>query len=87
MIYQKLNSFFRFTLQYQMKLKKINEKLREGLVDNGLTEANKLQKKLFSTLKSGADCIIIALKGSGKPLLLHQRDPTVICEGEQSPAL
>jgi hypothetical protein len=43
-----------------MKLKKINEKLREG-VDNGLTEANKLQKKLFY-LKSGADCTIIAPK-------------------------
>jgi ATP-dependent RNA helicase RhlE len=49
-----------------MKLKKINEKLQEALIENGLTEANELQKETFSTLKSGADCIIIAPKGSGK---------------------
>jgi ATP-dependent RNA helicase RhlE len=50
----------------KMKLKKINEKLQEGLVENGLTEANEMQKETFSTLKSGADTIIIAPKGSGK---------------------
>jgi ATP-dependent RNA helicase RhlE len=49
-----------------MKLKKINEILQENLVENGLTEANEMQKETFSTLKSGADCIIIAPKGSGK---------------------
>ena len=49
-----------------MKLKKINEKLQEALIENGLTEANTLQQETFSTLKSGADCIIIAPKGSGK---------------------
>jgi superfamily II DNA/RNA helicase len=49
-----------------MKLKKINENLQENLVENGLTEANDLQKETFSTLKSGADCIIIAPNGSGK---------------------
>ncbi len=49
-----------------MKLKKINEKLQEALIENGLTEANTMQKETFSTLKSGADCIIIAPKGSGK---------------------
>jgi ATP-dependent RNA helicase RhlE len=49
-----------------MKLKKINENLQENLVENGLTEANELQKETFSTLKSGADCIIIAPNGSGK---------------------
>jgi ATP-dependent RNA helicase RhlE len=49
-----------------MKLKKINEKLQEALVENGLTEANEMQKETFSTLKSGADAIIIAPKGSGK---------------------
>jgi ATP-dependent RNA helicase RhlE len=49
-----------------MKLKKINEKLREALVENGLTEANAIQKETFSTLKSGADCLIVAPKGSGK---------------------
>ncbi len=49
-----------------MKLKKINEQLREALVENGLTEANEIQKETFSTLKSGADCLIVAPKGSGK---------------------
>jgi ATP-dependent RNA helicase RhlE len=49
-----------------MKLKKINEALQQALIENGLTEANAMQKETFSTLKSGSDCIIIAPKGSGK---------------------
>ncbi|MFD1602789.1 DEAD/DEAH box helicase [Flavobacterium artemisiae] len=49
-----------------MKLKKINERLQDGLIENGLTEANALQLETFSTLKSGADCVIISPKGSGK---------------------
>ena len=49
-----------------MKLKKINVELQQALIENGLTEANTMQKETFSTLKSGSDCIIIAPKGSGK---------------------
>ncbi|SHH34483.1 DEAD/DEAH box helicase [Flavobacterium defluvii] len=49
-----------------MKLKKINEKLQDGLIENGLTEANALQMETFSTIKSGADCIIISPNGTGK---------------------
>ena len=49
-----------------MKLKKINEELQQALIENGLTEANAMQKETFSTLKSGSDCIIVAPKGSGK---------------------
>ncbi|MCD0471214.1 DEAD/DEAH box helicase [Flavobacterium sp. JAS] len=49
-----------------MKLKKINEKLQEALIENGLTEANILQQETFSTIKSGADCMIISPKGTGK---------------------
>lgn len=49
-----------------MKLKKINENLQQALIENGLTVANAIQQETFSTLKSGADCIIIAPKGSGK---------------------
>ena len=49
-----------------MKLKKINEELQRALIENGLTEANAMQKETFSTLKSGSDCIIIAPTGSGK---------------------
>ncbi len=49
-----------------MKLKKINEELQEALIENGLTEANAMQKETFSTMKSGSDCIVTAPKGSGK---------------------
>ena len=49
-----------------MKLKKINEKLQDALIENGLTEANILQKETFSTIKSGADCIILSPERSGK---------------------
>ena len=49
-----------------MKLKKINENLKEALVENGLAEANEMQQETFSTLKRGADCLVIASNGSGK---------------------
>jgi superfamily II DNA/RNA helicase len=49
-----------------MKLKKINEALQNALAESGLTEANALQQETFSTIKSGADCLIVAPKGSGK---------------------
>ncbi|WP_417939962.1 DEAD/DEAH box helicase [Flavobacterium sp. RS13.1] len=49
-----------------MKLKKINEKLQDALIQNGLTEANILQIETFSTIKSGADCLIISPAGTGK---------------------
>ena len=49
-----------------MKLKKINENLQQALIDNGLIEANEMQQETFSTFKSGADCIIIGPKESGK---------------------
>ena len=49
-----------------MKLKKINEALQNALIESCLTEANELQQETFSTIKSGADCLIVAPKGSGK---------------------
>ena len=49
-----------------MKLKKINENLKNALVENGLTEANEMQSETFSTIKSGADAVIQGDKGSGK---------------------
>jgi hypothetical protein len=52
-----------------MKLKKINEKLREGLVENGI-RGQYFTERNFSALKSGADCVIISPKGSGNPQLL-----------------
>lgn len=53
-----------------MKLKKINENLQRALVENGLTEANEMQQETFSTIKSGADCVIIAPAKSGKTTTL-----------------
>lgn len=49
-----------------MKLKKINEILQQNLVADGLTKANTLQKETFSTIKSGADCVIVAAEGTGR---------------------
>ncbi|WP_166925407.1 DEAD/DEAH box helicase [Flavobacterium poyangense] len=49
-----------------MKLKKIKEQLQDALIENGLTEANALQQETFSTIKSGADCIILSPEKSGK---------------------
>lgn len=53
-----------------MKLKKINENLQKALIDKGLTEANEMQRDTFSTIKSGADCVIIAPAKSGKTTTL-----------------
>ena len=69
-----------------MKLKKLNEKLQESLIELGLTEANELQQETFSTLKSGADCIIISSKGSGKSTtIVLNVIQQLVCEGEESP--
>lgn len=51
---------------YTVNLKKLNPNLQRALVESGLTEANSLQKAVFSTLKSGADCCLLAPEGSGK---------------------
>jgi ATP-dependent RNA helicase RhlE len=51
---------------FKMNLKKINPKLQQALVDNNLLEANDLQRESFSTIKSGADAVLVAPKGAGK---------------------
>lgn len=69
-----------------MKLKKINEKLQQALAENGLEEANLLQQETFSTLKSGADCIIIAPPASGKSTtIVLNVIQQLVAEGEESP--
>jgi ATP-dependent RNA helicase RhlE len=69
-----------------MKLKKINENLQQALIENGLTEANEMQQETFSTLKSGADCIIVAPKGSGKTTtIVLNVIQQLKGEGEESP--
>lgn len=49
-----------------MNLKKINPNLQKALIENDLIEANEIQQETFSTIKSGADCVIIAPEKSGK---------------------
>lgn len=49
-----------------MHLKKINENLSLALQEAGLTEPTELQKETFGTIKSGADCVIIAPREQGK---------------------
>ncbi|HEX8562988.1 MAG TPA: DEAD/DEAH box helicase [Flavobacterium sp.] len=49
-----------------MKLKKINPALQTALSDNGVNEPTELQLETWSTIKSGADCVVIAPAGSGK---------------------
>lgn len=69
-----------------MKLKKINEALQNALIEKGLTEANTLQQETFSTIKSGADCLIVAPKGSGKTTtIVLNVIQQLVCEGEESP--
>ena len=47
-----------------MNLKKINPNLQKALMENGFVEANELQQDTFSTIKSGADCIVLSPKES-----------------------
>lgn len=49
-----------------MQLKKINPNLQQALIENGLTEPRVIQAECFSTLKSGADAVIVMPEGEGK---------------------
>ncbi len=49
-----------------MFLKKINEKLLQGIEEAGFTEPTELQKESFGTIKSGADCVLSAPSAEGK---------------------
>jgi ATP-dependent RNA helicase RhlE len=69
-----------------MKLKKINENLQNALIEAGLTEPNDLQQETFSTLKSGADCIIISPPQTGKSTtIVLNVIQQLVAEGEESP--
>lgn len=69
-----------------MKLKKINENLQKALIENKLIEANEMQQETFSTLKSGADCIIVSPKRSGKSTtIVLNVIQQLVEEGEESP--
>jgi|SRR6218665_24504 len=49
-----------------MNLKKIHPGLQQALSENNLAAANELQEASWSTIKSGADAVIIAPDGLGK---------------------
>jgi ATP-dependent RNA helicase RhlE len=69
-----------------MKLKKLNENLKQALIENGLTDANEMQQDTFSTIKSGSDCIIVSESGSGKSMtIVLNVIQQLVCEGEESP--
>lgn len=69
-----------------MQLKKINENLQKALVENGLIEANELQLETFSTIKSGADCIVLSPNTSGKSTtIVLNVIQQLVSEGEESP--
>ncbi|MBL0012733.1 MAG: DEAD/DEAH box helicase [Flavobacterium sp.] len=69
-----------------MNLKKINPNLQQALIESGLTEANPIQQDTFSTIKSGADCVIIAPASSGKSTtIVLNVIQQLVAEGEESP--
>jgi superfamily II DNA/RNA helicase len=69
-----------------MNLKKINSNLQQALIELGLTEANPIQQDTFSTLKSGADCVIVSPSGSGKSTtIVLNVIQKLVAEGEESP--
>jgi len=69
-----------------MNLKKINPNLQQALIESGLTEANPMQQDTFSTLKSGADCVIISPEKSGKSTtIVLNVIQQLVAEGEESP--
>ena len=69
-----------------MKLKKINENLQKALIENSLIQANAIQSATFSTIKSGADCIVVAPEGSGKSTtIVLNVIQQLVGKGEESP--
>ncbi len=69
-----------------MILKKINENLQKALAENQLIEANEMQFDTFSTIKSGADCLIIGPPKSGKTTtIVLNVIQQLVEEGEESP--
>lgn len=72
-----------------MNLKKILPELQKVLAEKGLSEPNELQQESWSSIKSGADCVLIAPEGSGKTttLALHLIQKLRSAEGESTRAL
>lgn len=72
-----------------MNLKKINPDLQNALAENDLVQPNDLQRDTFSTIKSGADCVLVSPPGSGKTtaLVINIIQKLLKPEGESTRAL
>jgi len=72
-----------------MNLKKINPNLQQALSENNLTEANELQSETWSTIKSGADCVVIAPESFGKStaIVINTIQKLEKAQGESTRAL
>ena len=69
-----------------MNLKKIDENLKNSLIENDLSAPNQMQQDTFSTIKSGADCLIISPAGTGKTTtIVINVIQQLQSEGEESP--
>lgn len=74
------------TFYKEMNLKKINPNLQSALIELGLTEPNPIQQDTFSTLKSGADCVIVSPPKSGKSSTIGLNViQQLVAAGEESP--
>lgn len=51
-----------------MQLKKIHPSIQKALIELGYHEPNELQKASYSTIKSGADVVLVAPKQTGKTM-------------------
>ena len=73
----------------RVQLKKINPNLQKALAENGFEAPTEVQSETFSTIKSGADCVLAAPKGSGKTiaLVLNTIQKLQKAEGESTRAL
>lgn len=72
-----------------MQLKKINPNLEKALSEQGFSNATELQRDTWSSLKSGADCVIASPGGSGKTtaLVINAIQKLQKPEGESTRAL
>ena len=72
-----------------MNLKKINPNLQQALSENNLTAANELQSETWSTIKSGADCVVVAPDGFGKTtaIVINTIQKLERAQGESTRAL
>ncbi|SCX77999.1 DEAD/DEAH box helicase [Flavobacterium caeni] len=72
-----------------MNLKKINPNLQKALLENDFIVPNEMQEATWSSVKSGADCVVVSPPGSGKTttLVMHVIQKLQAASGESTRAL